>query len=61
MFQQFNWDVWYAVRNEAKWITYNQGLKQARKRKSSDKQQEGEDVGHIDVFEVSNFQIIPSL
>ncbi|RCV26482.1 hypothetical protein SETIT_5G248900v2 [Setaria italica] len=30
-------DVWYTVQNEAKWITYNNELKQARKRKSSDK------------------------
>ncbi|KAF0929092.1 hypothetical protein E2562_015202 [Oryza meyeriana var. granulata] len=29
-------NVWYAVRDEAKWITYNKGLKQARKRNKSD-------------------------
>jgi hypothetical protein len=31
-------DVWKLVRHEAKWTTYNKGLKQARKRKSSDKE-----------------------
>lgn len=38
-------DVWYAVRNEAKWVTYNLGLKEARKRKVSGKEA-GEDVEH---------------
>jgi hypothetical protein len=33
-------DVWKIVRNEEKWITYNIGLKQARKRKNSDKENE---------------------
>jgi hypothetical protein len=37
-------DVWKIVRNEAKWITYNIGLKQARKRKNSDKENEEEDM-----------------
>jgi hypothetical protein len=37
-------DVWKIVRNEAKWITYNTGLKQARKRKSSHKENEEEDM-----------------
>lgn len=37
-------DVWYDVRNEAKWITYNIGLKNARKKKSSDKGDDGHDV-----------------
>ncbi|CAN6201228.1 unnamed protein product [Urochloa humidicola] len=37
-------DVWKIVRNEAKWITYNNVLKQARKRKSSDKENEEEDM-----------------
>ncbi|KAF8719942.1 hypothetical protein HU200_024708 [Digitaria exilis] len=41
-------NVWYAVRNEAKWITYNTGLKNARKKKSSDKEMEGGDVGQLD-------------
>ncbi|RCV34254.1 hypothetical protein SETIT_7G146500v2 [Setaria italica] len=42
-------DVWYTVRNEAKWITYNNGLKQARKRKSSNKDNEGEDMDNADL------------
>jgi hypothetical protein len=37
-------DVWKLVRHEAKWIGYNKGLKQARKRKSSDKDDEEEDM-----------------
>ncbi|XP_025808074.1 uncharacterized protein LOC112886393 [Panicum hallii] len=47
-------DVWYAVRNEAKWITHNIGLKEARKKKSSDKEKEGEDVDHMDVDELED-------
>nr|CAB3452548.1 unnamed protein product [Digitaria exilis] len=43
-------DVWYAVRNEVKWVTYNLGLKQARKRKVSGKEA-GEDIEHVDVEE----------
>jgi hypothetical protein len=45
-------DVWYTVRNEAKWITYNTGLKQARKRKSSDKDDEGEHMSDADQDEL---------
>ncbi|CAO2187489.1 unnamed protein product [Urochloa humidicola] len=45
-------NVWKVVRNEAKWITYNLKLKEARKRKSSGKEKETEDVDHIDVDEL---------
>ncbi|RLN30248.1 uncharacterized protein C2845_PM05G01120 [Panicum miliaceum] len=44
-------DVWYVVRNEPKWITYNNGLKEARKRKTSDNGNAGEDPEHIDLDE----------
>jgi hypothetical protein len=37
-------DVWKLVRHEAKWIGYNKGLKQARKRKSSGKEDPEEDM-----------------
>jgi hypothetical protein len=37
-------DVWKLVRHEAKWTTYNKGLKQACKRKSSDKENEEEGI-----------------
>jgi hypothetical protein len=37
-------DVWKLVRHDAKWIGYNKGLKQACKRKSSDKDDEEEDM-----------------
>ncbi|RLN07605.1 uncharacterized protein C2845_PM11G04290 [Panicum miliaceum] len=42
-------DVWYAVRNEAKWITYNNGPKEARKRKSSGKESTGDDTEPVDL------------
>lgn len=41
-------DVWYAVRKEAKWITYNDELKKARKRKVSDEVEGSEDIHHVD-------------
>ncbi|TVU01000.1 hypothetical protein EJB05_53559 [Eragrostis curvula] len=37
-------DVWYKVRNEPKWVTYNKGLKNARKRKESDKEETNESI-----------------
>ncbi|KAL6656723.1 hypothetical protein ACP70R_004503 [Stipagrostis hirtigluma subsp. patula] len=37
-------DVWYAVRAEAKWVTYNNELKKARKRKDSDKVEGSEPI-----------------
>jgi len=45
-------NVWYAVRNEPKWITYNDGLKNARKRKASDQGAEEEEE-EVDPFDVS--------
>jgi len=45
-------DVWNTVKNEAKWVTYNSGLKKARKRKGSGKEKEGEDVSHTDADEL---------
>jgi hypothetical protein len=45
-------DVWYTVRNEAKWVTYNNGLRQARKRKGSDKDSEGEDKDNAELEDV---------
>ncbi|CAN6288537.1 unnamed protein product [Urochloa humidicola] len=45
-------DVWKILKTEAKWITYNNGLKAARKRKDADKEKEGEDNSHIDVDEL---------
>ena len=39
-------------KTEAKWITYNNGLKAARKRKGSGKENEGEDSRAIDVDEL---------
>jgi hypothetical protein len=45
-------DVWYTVRNEAKWVTYNNGLRQARKRKGSDKDSEGEDMDNAELEDV---------
>ncbi|RLN04940.1 hypothetical protein C2845_PM13G09020 [Panicum miliaceum] len=45
-------EVWNTVKIEAKWITYNTGLKPARKRKGSGKEKEGEDSSHIDVDEL---------
>jgi hypothetical protein len=46
-------DVWYTVRNEAKWVTYNNGLRQARKRKGSDKESEGEDLDNPDFEDIA--------
>jgi hypothetical protein len=45
-------DVWHTVRNEAKWVTYNNGLRQARKRKGSDKDIEGEDLNNAELEDV---------
>ena len=45
-------DVWNILKTEAKWITYNNGLKAARKRKGSGKENEGEDSRAIDVDEL---------
>ena len=45
-------EVWNTVKTEAKWITYNNGLKAARKRKGSGKENEGEDSRAIDVDEL---------
>jgi len=45
-------DVWYAVRNEPKWFTYNDGLKNARRRKSSDQEAE-EEREEVDPFDVT--------
>jgi hypothetical protein len=45
-------EVWYTVRNEAKWITYNIGLKKARKRKGSGEENEGEDMDNADLEEI---------
>ena len=45
-------DVWNTVKNEAKWVTYNSGLKKTRKRKGSGKEKEGEDVSHTDADEL---------
>ncbi|RLM74683.1 uncharacterized protein C2845_PM15G18960 [Panicum miliaceum] len=39
-------DVWYVVRNEPKWITYNNGLKEARKSKTSDNGNAGADTAY---------------
>jgi len=41
-------EVWDTVKTEAKWITYNNGLKAARKRKGSCREKEGDDSSHID-------------
>ncbi|KAG2635488.1 hypothetical protein PVAP13_2NG358015 [Panicum virgatum] len=42
-------EVWNTVKIEAKWITYNNRLKAARKRKSSGREEkEGDDSSHID-------------
>jgi len=39
-------------KTEAKWITYNNGLRATRKRKGSGKENEGEDSRAIDVDEL---------
>nr|TKV91615.1 hypothetical protein SEVIR_9G108332v2 [Setaria viridis] len=44
-------DMWYAVKNEAKWVAYNDGLKVARKRKGSDKEVARKDSDVVDVEE----------
>jgi hypothetical protein len=44
--------VWKTVRHEAKWKSYNNGLKQAHKRKSSEKDDEGDDMGDADLEDV---------
>jgi len=49
-------DVWNILKTEAKWITYNNGLKAARKRKGSGKDKEGEDSNHIDLDELEEQQ-----
>jgi len=49
-------EVWNTVKTEAKWITYNNGLKAARKRKGSGKDKEGEDSNHIDLDELEEQQ-----
>jgi hypothetical protein len=41
-------EVWNTVKIEAKWITYNNRLKAARKRKGSGREKEGDDSSHID-------------
>ncbi|TVU48737.1 hypothetical protein EJB05_00008, partial [Eragrostis curvula] len=54
-------EVWNTVKTEAKWVTYNSGLKSARKRtatKGSDNEKEGEAGAHIDLDEVED-QPIP--
>jgi hypothetical protein len=45
-------DVWKTVRHEAKWKSYNNGLKQAPKRKSLEKDDEGDDMGDADLEDV---------
>jgi hypothetical protein len=45
-------DVWKTVKTEAKWITYNNRLKDARKRNGSGKEKEGEDSSHTDADEL---------
>jgi hypothetical protein len=45
-------NVWYAVRNEPKWVTYNDNLRNARKRKGSDHVAE-EDREEADPFDVT--------
>ncbi|CAO1942146.1 unnamed protein product [Urochloa humidicola] len=48
-------EVWNTVKTEAKWITYNNGLKSARKRaatKGSGNEKEGEDGADTDVEEL---------
>ena len=45
-------NVWYAVRNEPKWVTYNDNLRNARKRKGSDHGAE-EDREEADPFDVA--------
>ena len=45
-------DVWNILKTEAKWITYNNGLRATRKRKGSGKENEGEDSRAIDVDEL---------
>ncbi|KAF8730760.1 hypothetical protein HU200_016623 [Digitaria exilis] len=47
-------EVWNTVKTEAKWITYNNGLKAARKRKGSCNENEGEDVAPIDIDETDD-------
>uniref|UniRef100_A0A0A8XMU0 Uncharacterized protein n=1 Tax=Arundo donax TaxID=35708 RepID=A0A0A8XMU0_ARUDO len=41
-------DVWCAVQNEAKWTTYNNELKKARKRKASDQVEGREEIDPVD-------------
>ncbi|KAG2562102.1 hypothetical protein PVAP13_8KG275900 [Panicum virgatum] len=45
-------NVWYAVRNEPKWVTYNDNLQNAHKRKGSDHGAE-EDREEADPFDVT--------
>ncbi|PVH34735.1 hypothetical protein PAHAL_7G019400 [Panicum hallii] len=47
-------EVWNTVKNEAKWITYNNGLKAARKRKGPGNEKEGEAEDHTDVDELDD-------
>ncbi|KAF8688808.1 hypothetical protein HU200_042136 [Digitaria exilis] len=47
-------EVWNIVKTEAKWITYNNGLKNARKRKGPGNEKEVEDEGHIDIDELDD-------
>ncbi|KAF2910962.1 hypothetical protein DAI22_11g142100 [Oryza sativa Japonica Group] len=44
-------EVWNTVKTEAKWITYNNGLKAARKRTAT----KGKEVDHIDLEKLDKF------
>nr|CAB3454169.1 unnamed protein product [Digitaria exilis] len=49
-------DVWRAVRNEAKWITYNIGLKEARKKKGSVTGNEGKEAKDVENIDDDEFE-----
>lgn len=45
-------DVWYAVRGEAKWISYNSDLKKARQRKSNQTEENPIDIEDENVHDL---------